>query len=70
MKGYLTYKQAQDTYAVGRSKLQRFVVAGIVAAHQLGRKRLLKAEDLDRLFLAAKVAPKKKIGRPRRGAAR
>ncbi|MCB2218078.1 MAG: helix-turn-helix domain-containing protein [Desulfobulbaceae bacterium] len=64
---YLTYAQAQKIYFVGRSKLQRLVVTGVVEAFRPGKETLLDSISLDRWFRSTKIKPRRRPGRPRRG---
>ena len=70
MKGYLTYIEAERLYSISTRALQRLVKAGKVTAYKPGAKVLLDAESLAAWVRSTKIQPAKKIGRPRRGAAR
>lgn len=67
---FMTYDKAQVEYMVGRSKLQALVSRGVIRKYRLGKKALLSIEDLDAALIASESKPKKKVGRPRRGAPR
>lgn len=63
---YLTYQEAQEKYQVGRSKLQRLVVTGVITAYRPGKETMLDSSSLDAWFRTTKIAPKKRLGRPRK----
>jgi len=44
---YITYAEAQELYNVGRSKLQRMVVNGVIEAYRPGKETLLDAASGD-----------------------
>ena len=67
---YITYAQAQELYSVGRTRLQRLVVTGVIEAFRPGKQTLLDAVSVDRWFRSTKIQPARRVGRPRKGAPR
>lgn len=67
---YITYAEAQELYNVGRSKLQRMVVNGVIEAYRPGKETLLDAASVDLWFKSTKIKPKVRRGGPRKGAPR
>lgn len=67
---YITYAEAQKLYSVGRSRLQRLVVTGIIEAFRPGKETLLDAVSVDRWFRSTKIKPVLRRGRPRKGTPR
>lgn len=65
-----TYAEAERLYSISTRALQRLVKAGKVTAYKPGAKVLLDGESLATWVKSTKIAPRKKIGRPRKGAAR
>lgn len=65
-----TYAEAERLYSISTLALQRLVKAGKITAYKPGAKVLLDGESLATWVKSTKIAPRKKIGRPRKGAAR
>ena len=63
---YITYAEAQKLYSVGRSRLQRLVVTGVIEAYRPGKETLLDSASLNIWFQSTKVKPIVRRGRPRR----
>ncbi|MBM9616453.1 excisionase family DNA-binding protein [Desulfobulbus rhabdoformis] len=67
---YITYAEAQELYSVGRSRLQRLVVNGVIEAYRPGKETLLDSASLHIWFQSTKIKPVARRGRPRRNAPR
>lgn len=67
---FITYEQAQDRYSLGRSRLQRLVVTGVIEAYRPGKQTLLDATSVERWVRSTKIQPARRKGRPRKGAPR
>lgn len=66
----LTYAEASERYMAKRTKLQSLVSRGKVRAYRMGKRAVLSVEDLDLVLLESQIKPRKKVGRPRKGAVR
>ena len=64
---FITYAEAQQLYSVGRSKLQRLVVTGVIEAYRPGKETLLDAVSVNHWFQSTKIKPIARRGRPRKG---
>lgn len=67
---YITYAEAQELYSIGRSRLQRLVVTGVIEAYRPGKETLLDSASLNIWFQSTKVKPIVRRGRPRKNTQR
>lgn len=66
---FLDYDQARERFGVSRRALQDAVAIGHIASARPGRKKLLRAADVERWLsglVSVAAAPAARPGRPRR----
>ena len=66
----LTYEEAEKRYHCHKKTIYNKIKAGLIKAYKPGETVLIDMASADAWFFSTQIKPKRKMGRPRKGAKR